>query len=144
MVRAEPRPTWAIELFAQRAGGVIQFVTPAPLQFGHGQIDKIDEGSRRHRVGQIETVYVGLFDPGDQFVRYLFGRATTGPRPPIAACFAISRTVHTRAGSAIVHASSAEVCASCRLWRSGSSSPYFEKSTPVQPDISTSAPSSLG
>src|SRR5207253_6512631 len=53
----------------------------------------------------------------------------------MAACFAISRTVHTRSGSPMVKASSAEVCASCRLWRIGSSGPYFEKSRPVQPDI---------
>ena len=51
MIRAEPRATWAVELLPQRAGRVIQFVTPAPLQFGHDQIDEISEGFRRHRVG---------------------------------------------------------------------------------------------
>ena len=51
MIRAEPRATRAVELFAQRTGLVIQLVTAALLQFGHDQIDKIGEGLRRHSIG---------------------------------------------------------------------------------------------
>src|SRR5206468_9481156 len=54
MIRAEPRATSAVELLAQRAGRVIQFVTPAPLQFGYDQIDEVSEGFRHHRIGQVE------------------------------------------------------------------------------------------
>ena len=56
MISAEPRPTRAIELFAQGARRVIGFVTPTPLQLGHDQIDKISEGFRCHRVSEIEPI----------------------------------------------------------------------------------------
>ena len=56
MIRAEPRATWTVELFAQRAERVIQFVTTALLQLGHDQIDKVGKGFRCRRVGQIEPV----------------------------------------------------------------------------------------
>src|SRR6516162_6955848 len=143
MIGAKARAACTEKFLAQRAWCITQLVAAAPLQFGHDEIDKIEKGLRCHCISEIEPVHIGFLDPGDQFVRYLRWRADhQGPRPPIAACFAISRTVHTRSGSEIVNASSAEVCAFWRLWRIGSSGPNFEKSTPVQPDIRTSAPSS--
>src|ERR1700730_11752433 len=75
MICAEPRATWAVELLAQRAGRVIPFVTPAPLQLGHDQIDEIGESLRRHRIGEVEPVHVGFLDPSDQLFCDLFGRA---------------------------------------------------------------------
>ena len=76
---------------------------------------------------------------------YLRQCSTPGPSPDNLAFAAHDLCVGSAdacngAGGPIPASSSAEVCASCRLWRIGSSGPNLEKSMPVQPDIRTSAP----
>ncbi len=46
----------ARQLFAQRAGLIFGLHQTASLQNWHDPVDKIDEGSRRHHIGEIETI----------------------------------------------------------------------------------------
>ena len=68
---------------------------------------------------------------------------TIGPMPPNATWRPTSRTVQVREGSARVMLSIAVRPASFSTWRTSSSRSKAEKSTPVQPAISTSPPSGL-
>src|SRR6516164_8099513 len=74
MIGAKARAARTETFLAQRAWCITQLVAAAPLQFGHDEIDKIEEVRRCHGISEVEPVHIGFLDPGDQFVRNLLWR----------------------------------------------------------------------
>ncbi len=117
------------QTFAQRAVGIGCAIAAPALQLRHDELDHVLHGLGSHGEGEVEAVDVARLGERLQLV----GDSAT--------CSAASRTVQRREGSARVMFSRAlrpESFSTCATTASRSS---VEKSTPVQPDSSASAPS---
>src|SRR5580698_1420828 len=70
----------AVQLFPQRTVRILSLVDATALQFRYDKLDKVAKRLMRQRVGKIEAVDVGLFDPRLQLIGN-FLRTTYRQRP---------------------------------------------------------------
>ncbi len=94
----------AMQFFAQRDRSEYSVIAhAAALQFRHDEIDEIAKRFVRQCIGEVETDRRRSLRPTTATRRQSPAGSPTdnGPSPPIPPHFAISRTVHTRVGSAL-------------------------------------------